>query len=150
MATTPGNQSNLKRLIREAGYTYQTVDRRRVELLFAGPYRPWTVATSLTEQWFWASTYVCAIPEPPGRKAELSDLLLRLNQENAIVKYAYHDDTVYLQAQYRAEHTDAEAMRGLVGALIACANDDYPRIVRVLTGDETLKRLERQFNDTTA
>lgn len=145
MATTPGNQSRLRRLIREAGYSYQTVDRQRVEIVFGGPYRPWVVMTCLNEHWLSLCTYVCRIPESPGRKAELSELLLRLNEEKALANYSYRGGDAYLQLQYRLEHVDSEAMRGLIGLFLACANADYPRIVRVVTGDSALERLEKQF-----
>ena len=148
MATTPGNQSEIKRLIREAGYAFQTVDRRRIEVAFGGIHRPWTVNVTMSEHWLSLWTYVCGVPEAPGRKAELSDLLLRLNEENALTKYAYHGNDLVLQMQYRKEHVDAEAMHGLISLLCTCATDDYPRIVRILTGDETLARLEKQFTDT--
>jgi hypothetical protein len=145
MATTPSNNSILKRLIREAGYSYQTVDRQRIELLFGGPYRPWTVILALNKYWLNVWVYVCGLPESPGQRAELAELLMGLNAQHILAKYSFHNDDVILELQYRHEHLNSESMSGLVSLLTSVANDDYPRIMRTLGGDATLERLERSF-----
>ncbi len=145
MATTPDDQSNLKGLFREAGLKYQTVDRERVEVVLGGPYRPWTIVASLSEHWLSLSTTVCRVPELPGQKAELSELLMRLNDEIVLAKYARRGGSVVLELEYRAEHVNADTMHGLVTLISTCADGQYPRVFRVVTGDETLARLGKQF-----
>jgi hypothetical protein len=141
----PSDSAGLKRAIRAAGYEYQTVDRTRIELLFAGPYRSWTIRASLNEHWLSLGAYVCSVPDLAGRRAALADVLLRLNDENSLTKYSFHQSDVYLELQYRHDHMNGETMSGLIGLMLACADDDYPRIARVLTGDDALERLGNQF-----
>jgi hypothetical protein len=145
MATTPSNNSILKRLIREAGYSYQTVDRQRVELLFGGPYRPWTVILTLDQHWLNLWVYVCGLPEAPGQRAELAEQLMHLNAQHVLAKYSFHHSDVILELQYRHEHLNSDSMTGVVSLLTSIADADYPRIVRLLSGDATLERLERSF-----
>jgi hypothetical protein len=115
MARTPGKDNDLKQLLRSAGFTYQTVDRKYVQLLFGSPWRSWVVGATLNEQWLSLSTYVCAIPESPCTKAALLDLLMRLNDEACLVKYSCRGEAINLELQYRESHLEAEVVDGLMG-----------------------------------
>ncbi len=141
----PNNSSELKRLIKASGYEYEADNCDRVEMVFCGPYRPWSMRATLSEHWLWLGVYICDLPESPGRRAALADLLMRLNDENALAKYSFNESTVFLELHYGSEHADAHTVSGLVSLMTACANEDYPRIVRLLTGDETLEQLGRQL-----
>lgn len=70
---------------------------------------------------------------------------MRFNARHILSKYSFHNDNVILELQYRHEHLNADSMKGVVSLLTSTANDDYPRIVRALSGDATLERLERSF-----
>ena len=72
---------------------------------------------------------------------------MRFNARHILGKYSFHNDDVILELQYRHEHLNPDSLKGIVSLLTSIADDDYPRIVRVLGGDATLERLERSFKN---
>jgi hypothetical protein len=100
---------------------------------------------TLDQHWLNLWVYVCGLPEAPGQRAELAEQLMHLNAQHVLAKYSFHNDDVILELQYRHEHLNSDSMTGVVSLLTSIANADYPRIVRLLSGDATLERLERSF-----
>jgi hypothetical protein len=146
MAKTPGKDDSLKQLLRSAGFQYQNVDRKYVQLLFGSPWRSWVVGATLNENWLSLVVYICEIPETAIAKASLFELAMRLSDEASLAKYTHRGAALNLELQYRAEHVDAEVLENLVGLLLARANKDYPQIVRHILSEDVLERLGKQFD----
>lgn len=139
----------LRALLREAELTSFRIDETTRGLSYSGRSREWLVAARLNEHWFNAYTRVCDVPEESNLKMRLMEAVLDMNRSMSLSKFIFSHGLV-LEIDYRAEHLDAEMVGNLIGLLHANAETYYPKIFRIVSGNETLKQLESSLRDGSA
>ncbi len=105
---------------------------------FTGRYRDWSFAVSLDSEWLTIQAFVCELPDIATLKAALLEEAMAINHRIAIGKFA-SAGALSLEAEYRAEHIDAEVLANILGLLQKTAEENYPRLFRVASGDAILE-----------
>ena len=72
-----------------------------------------------------------------------------MNRQMPLSKFISSSGLV-LEIDYRADHLDADVLGNLIGLLHANAETHYPKIFRIVSGDETLEKLEQHMLHTEA
>ncbi len=137
----PSDGLRLKTLLKDAGIKSSRLDSTRRLALFRGRTRDWSFSTTLTNGWFYARAYVCEIPEAAGLRAELLDAAMVTNQSMSLTKFV-KADALFIELDYREEHLQPGVMGNLLGLLVSNADEYYPRLFRIVTGDAVLEALE--------
>jgi hypothetical protein len=112
---------------------------------FTGRYRDWSFAVSLDSEWLTIQAFVCKLPDIATLKAALLEEAMAINHRIAIGKFALAG-ALSLEAEYRAEHIDAEVLSNILTLLHNTAEEHYPRLFRVMSGDATLESLGNDLN----
>jgi hypothetical protein len=94
-------------------------DRRAI--FFSGRTREWNIVARANEDWLNIYTVVCTIPEEPGMRARLLEAAMRINQKMLVTKFVVGETSLVLELDYRTEHVDVEAIRGLIGLIFSNA-----------------------------
>jgi hypothetical protein len=133
----------LKTLLDETGYVSWDAGSGCRGFAFPGRAREWLLVARLTPEWCYVWTYVCDVPSEPGLRARL---LAGAMEENGIVtavKFSVNNETrLVLEIEYRTEHVDAATLGSLARYLQATAERMYPKVFRIVSGDDALAALE--------
>jgi hypothetical protein len=108
--------------------------------MYTGRTRDWSFYVNLTNGWLHVHTYVCEIPQAANLRAELLDAAMVANQRMSLTKLVKTDSLV-LELEYREEHVDAEVLGNLLGLALSNAEEYYPRLFRIVSGDAVLESL---------
>jgi hypothetical protein len=151
---TPDSASNdalrLKRLLKGAGLRSYRLDPRRRIVNFIGRTREWALVVALNPSWVNISTLVCELPKEPGVRVRLMEWAMQANCKNSLLKYSITETTLLLELDYRAEHVDETVLGNLVGFLQSSAEEQYPRVFRIVNGDDVLESLGRTLEASPA
>lgn len=142
--------ARLKQLLKEAGLTSIRIDAVRRGILYRGRSREWLIVAGLNAQWLHLYTIVCNIPDEAGLRLRLFESTLRSNTEMTLAKFAAPPAGLVLELEYRAEHLDAPVLANLLGHLYWAAEARYPKVFRIVSGDETLNALESKLSSSEA
>lgn len=137
--------ARLKTLLKDSGLTSYRLNAISRFVPYAGRLRGWTVVAALTPDWLHTHTFVCKIPNEPGLRARLFDSVMVGNTAMSLAKFTARPEGLVLEIDYRAEHMDAAVLANLLGYLYATAEEHYPKIFRIVSGDETLDALESNY-----
>ena len=139
----PNPPDRLAVLLGETGYVSWDVGNGCRGFAFPGRAREWFLVARLTPEWCYLWTYVCDVPTEAGLRARL---LSHAMEENGIVtgvKFSVNNETrLVLEIEYRTEHVDAPLMGQLTRYLQATAERMYPKVFRIVSGDDALAALE--------
>ncbi len=141
----PEPTSRLKSLLKEADLKSFRLDARLRGILFQGRSREWLLRAGLNENWLHVYTVVCGIPEEPGLRARLFETLMTTNASLTLAKFVAGPGGLVLEVDYRAEHVDAAVLRNVVSHVHWIAEEQYPKIFRIVSGDEVLRELGTQL-----
>ncbi len=140
----------LKTLLKEAGYKSFRLDATGRAIAFPGKLREWLFVAHLNPNWLNLYTFVCELPAEAGLRGRLLETALRANAALTLVKFGIGAPGLCLEIDYRAEHLDTSLVGNLVGHLYHLAEEQYPKIFRIVSGDETLKALETGLKESEA
>jgi hypothetical protein len=146
----PEASARLKTLMKEAGLASFRLDPVRRGLSYHGRTRQWFIVAALTADWLHISTVVCNVPEEAGLRAQLFEATMRANTSMMLAKFVARPDGLVLEIDYRAEHLDASVLGNLLGFFYWTAEEQYPKIFRIVSGDETLCALESKLSTSEA
>jgi hypothetical protein len=146
----PEPATQLKNLLKEAGLQSCRIDAARRAMVFPGRLREWLVLARLTADWLHLYTFVCSVPDQPGLRARLFEEMMRTNAATSLTKFVAGLPGLCLEIDYRAEHLDADTLGNLVGLFIVTAEEHYPKVFRIVSGDETLRELASQLETSEA
>ncbi|MGP6158886.1 MAG: hypothetical protein ACLPYS_15500 [Vulcanimicrobiaceae bacterium] len=132
----------MKALLDEGGFNVKKVGLATYEVSFMGDLREWTVTTRLTGAWTLMRAYVMRLPKSESIKGMLLQGALEINADLPLGKLSLEGDALYLDIEYRAEHLDAGALKGLLQLIVNVGEDEYPGLFRIASGDRILKSLE--------
>lgn len=138
----PTPEARLKTLLKEGGFKSTRLDAKRRLVMFSGRTRDWTLIASIYNGWLNIQTYVCEIPQVAGLRVELLDAAMSANQRMSLTKFTKADNLI-LELEYREEHLDAQVLNHLLQLMHANAEEYYPRLFRVVTGDSVLESLAK-------
>jgi hypothetical protein len=136
--------NRLKQILKEAGFvSYRLADGVR-GLALPGRAREWLLVVRLTDDWCYVRTYVCDLPQEAGLRARLLSWAMEENGRLTMVKFSVAEQTrLVFEIEDRAEHVvDGLALTNLARFLHSTAETAYPKIFRIVSGDETLAELE--------
>ena len=136
----PSNGLRLKALLKEAAITSTRLDATRRLVMYTGRTRDWSFYVNLFNGWLHVHTYVCKIPEGAKLRAELLDAAMVANQRMSLTKFV-KTDALMFEFEYREEHVDAEVLGNLIGLALSNAEEYYPRLFRIVSGDAALETL---------
>jgi hypothetical protein len=142
--------ARLKNLLKEAGLVSFRLDRLRRGLSYHGRSREWLIVAGLSPDWLHIYTLVCDIPEEAGLRTRLFEATMQANTAMTLTKFAARPAGLVLEIDYRSEHLDATVLGNLLGHLFWAAEEQYPKIFRIVSGDETLKALESSLSSSAA
>ena len=137
----PSNGLRLKALLNEAGLKSTRLDSSRRLVTFQGRTRDWSFVANIYNGWVHVQTYVCEIPDAAGLRAELLDAAMLANQTMSLTKFT-KSSTLVLEMEYREEHVDAQVLGSLLSLILANAEEYYPRLFRIVSGDAVLESLD--------
>jgi hypothetical protein len=132
----------LKKMLTEAGLRSQRLGVGTRGIIFAGRDREWFLAVQLTDDWLNVATTFCEVPDEPGMRGPLFEHTMRLNRALTLLKFVTVEKSLVLELDYRAEHVDGVVLANLIGHVLSCAQDQYPAVFRIVSGDATLQALE--------
>jgi hypothetical protein len=146
----PDSASNdplrLDRLLKSAGYRSCRIDAKSRMVNFICRTREWALAIRLTPDWLNITTLVCELPKGPGVRARLLEWVLQVNRNVSLVKFGIAGACLNLELDYRAEHIDETVLFNLIGLVQTVAEEQYPRIFRIVNGDDVLESLGRTLD----
>jgi hypothetical protein len=145
----PNPTVRLKALLKESGLKSFRLDTTRRSITFSGRHREWMVVARLNENWLHLYTFVCDIPAETGLRARIFETAMQANATTTLAKFGAGAG-LHLEIDYRAEHLDATVVSNLVSYLHYTAEEHYPRIFRIVAGDETLHQLESSMQPSEA
>jgi hypothetical protein len=137
--------ARLKTLLKEGGLTSYRLNAISRFVPFQGRLRGWTIVAALTPDWLHTHTFVCKLPSEPGLRARLFESAMHANAAMGLGKFTARPEGLVLEIDYRAEHIDALVLRRLLDYFLATAEEHYPKIFRIASGDETLDALESNY-----
>ena len=137
----PSNGLRLKTLLKETGFKSTRLDASRRLVGFPGRTREWMFVANIYNDWLHIQTYVCEIPTAPGLRAELLDAAMVANHTSSLTKLVKNSAALVLELEYRAEHVDAQVLSNLFSLILANAEEYYPRLFRIVSGDAVLESL---------
>ncbi len=137
----PSNGLRLKALLKETGFKSTRLDASRRLVGFPGRTREWMFVANIYNDWLHIQTYVCEIPTAPGLRAELLDAAMVANHTSSMTKFVKSSAALVLELEYRAEHVDAQVLSNLFSLILTNAEEYYPRLYRVVSGDAVLDSL---------
>ena len=111
-------------------------------MFFSGRTREWNIVARANADWLNIYTIVCTVPEEPGMRARLLEAAMRINQTMLVAKFVLGETSLVLELDYRTEHIDVEAIRGLIGLIYSSAEEHYPKLFRIVSGDDVLQALD--------
>ena len=79
------------------------------------------------------STLVCELPKGPGVWARLFEWVLQVNWSRRSTSSASRGRRLNLELDYRAEDIDETVLANLVDLVHTVAEEQYPRIFRIVT-----------------
>lgn len=139
--------NRLKQLLKDAGFVSYRLDNGVRGLAFPGRAREWLFVVRLTADWCYVWTYMCELPQEPGLRARLLSWAMDENGRLTAVKFSAGAGTrLVLEIEDRAEHVDAPTLANVVRFLHASAEEAYPKVFRIVSGDETLAALETSLS----
>jgi hypothetical protein len=138
------NIRNLRTLLKSAGYTSCRMGTDRRAMFFSGRTREWNIVARANADWLNIYTIVCTVPDEPGMRARLLEAAMRINQKMLLTKFVVGETSLVLELDYRIEHVDIEAIRGLIGLVHANAEEHYAKLFRIVSGDDVLEALDDQ------
>jgi hypothetical protein len=136
----PSNGLRLKSLLKEAAIQSTRLDATRRLVMYTGRTRDWSFYVNLHNGWLHVHTYLCEIPQAANLRAELLDAAMVANQRMSLTKFV-KTDALVLELEYREEHVDAEVLGNLIGLALSNAEEYYPRLFRIVSGDAVLESL---------
>lgn len=139
-SNVPSNGLRLKTLLKEAGLKSTRVDASRRLVIFPGRTRDWTFFVNVYNGWLFIHTYVCEIPEVSGLRARLFEAAMTANQSMSLTKFV-KSVGLALELEYRDEHVDARVVNEIFGLIVANAEEHYPKLFRIVSGDAVLESL---------
>ncbi|MDQ2866154.1 MAG: YbjN domain-containing protein [Candidatus Eremiobacteraeota bacterium] len=139
------DRRHLKALLDAAGYTSTRHGDVGYNVQFGGKYRGWEVRVGLRNGWLTFTVYFMHLPEVGAVRNRLFERVCEINDAMSISKFVKFEDSLTLDMEYRAEHVDSEALASLIGLLCNNAEQYYPEIFRIVTGEETLATLQEAY-----
>ena len=88
------------------------------------------------------------LPTITSVRAALFERLAEINDDISVAKFVKSGEALTLDMEYREERVNAEVMRNLVGMLLSHCEGRYLEVLRIVTGDQALQKLETAFNNT--
>jgi hypothetical protein len=138
----PGPADRLRALLNETGYVSWDAGDGCRGFAFPSRAREWLLVARLTPEWCYLWTYVCEVPTALGLRARLLSHAMEENGLVTGVKFSVNNETrLVLEIEYRTE-LDAAMLGDLARFLQAAAERMYPRIFRIISGDDALAALE--------
>ena len=136
----PSNGLRLKALLKEAGVNSSRLDANRRLVMFTGRTRDWSFYVHLYNGWFHVYAYVCEMPKGAALRVQLLDAAMAANHKMSLTKFVKGDGLI-LEVEYREEHIDGEVAGNLLGLALSNAEEYYPRLFRIVSGDAVLETL---------
>jgi hypothetical protein len=146
---TPDGSARLKALLKETGLKSTRLDARRRLVSFRGQTREWSFVAGLNNNWLHIHTYVCEIPDAAGLRGELLDVAMTANKAMSLTKFSKSNGLV-LELEYREEHLDTRVLGNLFALAMGNAEEYYPRLFRIVSGDAVLAKLSSGARESTA
>jgi hypothetical protein len=134
--------ARLKALLREAGFTSYRLNAMARIVPYHGRSREWMVVAAMSPDWLHTHSFVCKIPSETGLRARLFESAMHANAAMGLGKFTVRPEGLVLEIDYRAEHIDAQVLRRLLDYFFATSEEHYPKVFRIVSGDETLHALE--------
>lgn len=134
--------SRLKVLLKGAGIKSFRMEGGRRVAYFLGRTREWTVVMAFGNGWFSAYSYVCELPPEAGLRMRLLEAVIQANRRMSLTKFS-DGSGLMLEVEYRSEHLDPEVLKNLLNHFYTNAEEFYPQLFRIVSGDEVLKSLEK-------
>jgi hypothetical protein len=110
---------------------------------FIGRAREWALVVGLTADWLNVTTILCELPNETGMRARLLEWAMQTNRTIVLAKFGVFGQNLELEIDYRAEHVDDAVLGHLVSLLFNLAEEHYPKVFRIVNGDDVLESLER-------
>ncbi len=126
--------------MKAAGLKSFRLDATRRGLMYSGRTREWVIIVRLDDEWLHAYTVLCDVPREAGLRARLFEATMNANAAGMLAKFGANSQLI-LELEYRAEHLDPSVLGNLTGFLYTMAEQHYPKIFRIVSGDETLDAL---------
>ena len=143
-----GNGLRLKNLLKECGATSFRLDATRRVVMFGGRTREWSLVCNIANDWLHIYTCVCEIPQAGGLRSDLLDAAMQANEPMSLSKFTKGVTGLFLELQYRDEHVDAAVLQSLLGLMLTNAEEYYPRLFRIVSGDAALSALSALSGST--
>ncbi|HLI96366.1 MAG TPA: hypothetical protein VKT72_09805 [Candidatus Baltobacteraceae bacterium] len=115
------------------------------ELSFHGTYRDFDIRCVLGNGWLHTCVYILQLPALSATRSRLLERIAELNLAIPLAKFTKSEDVLCLDLEYREEHVDSAVFGKLANLLRQLAEEHYPEIFRIVSGQERLDALQAAF-----
>ena len=139
--------SHLHDLLVESKLEFHRIGDARASVPVWSRLRSWIVELYEADGWIGMRTHVMALPAAPAARAAVVGAAMSANAELTVWRFAVgaKPDALFLEAEYRADHLDGDALAGLVLLVRSCGDAQYERLVKVALAPAPLDALEEAF-----
>jgi hypothetical protein len=140
----------LARLLAETGYRTLAGEGGQFAIPFNGTTREWWIMSRATASWLNLRTFMCDVPVEGVLRNELYGYVLEKNAMISLAKFITIGGQVVLELDYRYDDVDPHSLGSLVRLIYDIAEEHYPTIFRIVSGDHALQSLEAGLKSTEA
>jgi len=143
-AGTPAR--DIPALLDQADLKYLAGDRGSYIIPIEGARGTWLVVARESNGWLCLSAHVLNLPKEPRAKSVVIEGALTMNHAIAVWRFSLTKPSeLRLEAEYRLEHIDGTALRGLILMLEGRLSEDCAKLVRLGAEAQPLDALEQAF-----
>ena len=137
---------DLPALLDDAKLKYLAGDNGSYVVPVEGKLGSWLVVVRESNGWLCLSTHALNLPKEPRAKSGIIEAAMKMNVEMSVWRFGLTKFAeIRLEAEYRMEHVDGDALRSLVWMLEGRISEHCARLVRLATDQQPLDALEQAF-----
>jgi len=136
----------LKALLEGAKLKHLAGDNGTYVVPIEGKLGSWLVIVRESHGWLCLSTHVLNLPKEPSAKSNIIESAMRMNAKTSVWKSCLTKfSELRLEAEYRMEHVDSDALKSLVWMLEGSISEQCAKLVRLAIERQPLDALEQAF-----
>jgi hypothetical protein len=140
-SSNPPSTTDLKGKLWAAGFKSTRLNERTRGVVFCGRVREWLVAVTEAGAWLNLAVTFCSVPDEPGLRSRLIERAMERNRWLGLLKFGALNQMLVFELDYRWDHVDANVLAELIRYIVTTADDEYPAVFRIVSGDAALDAL---------
>ena len=147
LADAGAPSSDLLDLLEESKLEFHEFESGRAIIPVWSRLRSWNVEVYESDEWIGMRAHVMELPAAHAARSALVAAAMNANADLTVWRFAVGAKarSLFLEAEYRAEHLDGMALAGLILLIRSCGDAQYEKLVKVALAPSPLDALEDAF-----